>query len=168
MFARAGLLLVAVLCLGATECQLDEDGLGPEEPADFDTLQYDDGTDVKGDLSGITGKRLQVIRDINTFTEFWADHAAGFAPQPAQPEVAFGADMVVAAFMGQRTTGGYAVTVEDVRENNEFIVVEIELETPGDNCAPTQAVTQPHHVIVLPDSDLPVQFSESTVEGAAC
>ena len=167
MLGRAGLLLVMVLCLGATECRLDED-LGPEEPTDFDTLQYEDGTDVQGDTSGITAKRLEVIRDINTFTEFWSDHAAGRAPQPAQPEVAFGTDMIVAAFMGQRTTDGYAVTVEEVRENNDFIVIEIELETPGDNCAVTQSVTQPHHVIVLPDSDLPVQFSESTVEGAAC
>lgn len=168
MFARAGLLLVAVFCLGASDCRLDEDGLGPEDPTDFDTLQYEDGTDVKGDTSGITGKRLQVIRDINTFSEFWADHAAGFAPQPAQPAVTFGTDMVIAAFMGQRATDGYAVTIEDIRENNEFIVVEIELETPGDDCAVTQTVTQPHHVIVLPDSDLPVQFSESTVEAAAC
>lgn len=167
MFARAGLLLAAALCLGTTECRLDED-LGPEDPADFDTLQYEDGTDVKGDVSGITGKRLQVIRDINTFTDLWVDHAAGFAPQPAQPVVAFGTDMVVAAFMGERETDGYAVTIEDIRENNEFIVVEIELETPGDNCAVTQVLTQPHHVIVLPDSDLPVQFSESTVEAEAC
>lgn len=168
MFARAGLLLVAVLCLGATECQLDEEGLGPEDPTDFTTLEYGGGTDVRGDTSGITGKRLEVIRDINTFTEFWADHAAGFAPQPAQPNVAFGTDMIIAAFMGQRNTGGYAVTIEDIRENNEFIVVEIELETPGDGCVVEQVSTQPHHVIVLPDSDLPVQFSESTVEAEAC
>lgn len=167
MLARLGLVIVAVLCLGTTECRVDED-LGPEDPADFSTLEYTDGSDVKGDTSGITGKRLQVIRDIDTFTQFWAEHAAAFAPQPAQPTVAFGTDMVVAAFMGQRESGGYAVTIEDIRENNAFITVEIELETPGDDCVVDTAITQPHHVIVLPDSDLPVQFNESTVEAAAC
>ncbi|HEX6927756.1 MAG TPA: protease complex subunit PrcB family protein [Gammaproteobacteria bacterium] len=167
MFARTGMLVVAVLCLGATECSLDED-LGPEDPTDFETLEYDDGTEVKGDASGIASKQLLVIRDINAFTEFWADHAAGFAPQPAQPVVEFGTDMIIGAFMGERSTSGYKVTIEDVRENDVFIVVDIELETPGDNCATEQVVTQPHHVIVLPDSDLPVQFSESVVEAPEC
>ena len=79
------------------------------------------------------------------------DHAAGLSPQPTQPTVEFGTDMVIAAFMGSRSTGGYVITVEDVRENDEFIIVEIEMETPGSGCDVTDGVTQPHHMVVLPD-----------------
>ena len=167
MSPRYAFPFVVLLCLGATECQLDED-LGPEEDLAFDTLEYDDGTDVEGDNSGIVSKQLLVIRDEDTFTEFWADHTALMAPQPAQPDVDFGERMVIAAFLGQRSTGGYNIQVEDIRENDEFMIVEVEIETPGDNCTLTQAVTQPHHVVVLDDSDKPVQFSETTVEADAC
>ena len=169
MFARSGFLLVLALCLGSSECRLNEDDdLGTEEDLVFETLEYTNGADVQGDVSGIMGKRLLVIRDINEFTDMWSDHAAGRSPQPAQPTVAFGTDMVIAAFAGQRDTSGYSITIEEIRENDEFIVVEIEVETPGDNCAVTEAVTQPHHVVVIDDSDKPVQFSEATVEAAAC
>lgn len=167
MRLRYGLLPVFLLCLGATECRLDED-LGEEEDVTFDTLEYVNGGSVRGDSSGITGKRLLVIRDVDEFTEFWSDHVSILAPQPAQPDIDFEASMVIAAFAGERPSGGYAITIEDIRENNEFIIVEIEIETPGDNCATTQALTQPHHVVLIDDSDKPVQFSETTVKAPAC
>jgi len=167
MFARFGMLLVVTLCLGATECNLDDD-LGPEEDIVFETLEYTSGADVKGTNSGIKGKRLLVIRDTGEFTDFWADHVATLAPQPAQPDVEFETTMIIAAFAGERPTSGYSITIEDIRENDEFIIVEIEVETPGDNCETTQAVSQPHHVVTLDDSDKPVQFSEATVEAPAC
>ena len=167
MFLRHAWPLLLFFCLGATECQLDED-LGEETDLAFDTLEYVDGNDVEGDQSGIASKQLLVIRDADTFTDFWADHTALMAPQPAEPDVDFETDMVVAAFLGERATGGFSVQIEDVRENNDFIIVDVEIETPGDDCVLTQSVTQPHHVIVLEDSDKPVQFSETTVEADAC
>lgn len=168
MFRRIAWLLPVALCLGASECRVDDDDLGPEEDVTFETLEYANGDPVKGGASGIASKQLIVVRDIDVFTGLWSDHAVGIVPQPAQPTVAFGTDMVIAAFAGQRDTGGYGVTIEDIRENDEFIVVEIEIQTPGDNCEVTQATTQPHHMVVLDDSDKTVQFSETTVEGPAC
>lgn len=167
MRSRYGWLPVLFLCLGATECQLDED-LGEEKDVAFDTLEYVNGGSVNGDSSGISGKRLLVIRDVDEFSELWSDHVAILAPQPAQPDIDFETSMVVAAFAGERSSGGYAITIEDIRENNEFIIVEIGIETPGDNCATTQALTQPHHMVLLDDSDKPVQFNETTVEAPAC
>lgn len=160
--------LVLVLCMGATECRLNEDGLGEEEDVTFDTLEYESGADVKGTNSSINGKRLLVIRDADEFSEFWSDHTATMAPIPAEPDVDFETAMVIAAFAGERETGGYSITIEEIRENSEFMIVEVEIETPGDNCTTTQALTQAHHVVVLDDSDKPVQFSETTVEAPAC
>lgn len=156
-------LVPALLCLGATECR-NEGDLGEETDVAFETLDYTTGSPVKGTASGVTSKQLVVVRDIDAFTGLWMDHAAGLSPQPTQPTVEFGTDMVIAAFMGSRSTGGYVITVEDVRENDEFIIVEIEMETPGSGCDVTDGVTQPHHMVVLPDSDKPVQFSETTVD----
>lgn len=156
-------MLPVVLCLGATECR-NEDDLGEEETVTFETLEYTSGSPVKGTVSGVSSKQLIVIRDVDTFTETWSEHVAALAPQPAQPTVAFGTDMVIAAFMGERLTGGYTIVIEDVRENDEFLIVDIEMEMPGSNCDVSQSVTQPHHMVLLPDSDKPVQFSEVTVK----
>lgn len=159
--------LVLLMCMGATECSLDDD-LGEEQDVVFETLEDDSGRDVEGTNSSIQGKRLLVIRDADEFSEFWADHSATLAPIPVEPDVDFETSMIIAAYAGERETGGYTITIEDIRENDEFMIVEIEIETPGDNCATTQALTQPHHVVVLDDSDKPVQFSETTVEAQAC
>lgn len=167
MSVRYAWPLVLLLCLGATECRLDDD-LGEERDVVFETLEYENGADVKDTNSSIQGKRLLVIRDADEFSEFWTDHTATMAPIPAEPDVDFGISMVIAAFAGERETGGYSITVEEIRENDEFMIVEVEIETPGDNCPTTQALTQPHHVVVLDDSDKPVQFSETTVEAPAC
>lgn len=158
-----------VLCLGATECRwAEDDDLGPEEELGYEPLRYVDGSEVKGNTSGVRNAQLLVIRDINAFTDLWLAHAAGISPQPAQPEVTFGERMVIAAFAGERSTGGYTITVEEVRENNEFIAVEIEVRTPGRNCEVSQNVTRPHHMVVLDDSDKPVNFNQTTVRSDPC
>lgn len=167
MNARMLWPLPLLLCLGATECRLDDD-LGEEEDVAFETLEYTSGADVQGTNSSIRSKRLLVIRDADEFSEFWTEHTATQAPVPAEPDVNFETSMIIAAFAGERETGGYSITIDDIRENDEFMIVEVEIETPGDNCATTQALTQPHHVVVLDDSDKPVQFSETTVEAPAC
>lgn len=162
MKTRLFWLLPVLLCLGATECR-NEGDLGEETDVAFETLEYTGGDRVKGAISGVTSKQLIVVRDIDTFTDLWSAHAAGISPQPAQPTVEFGTDMVIAAFMGGRESDGFTITIQDVRENDEFMIVEIEMETPGSSCDPSTDDTQPHHMIVLPDSDKPVQFSETTV-----
>lgn len=170
MFRPVAFLAMLTLCLGASECRFNDDdaNVGEEEDVAFETLEYDDGTPAKGANSGVMSKRLVVVRDVNEFTELWNDHAANVIPQPALPDVDFGTDMVIGAFMGQQPTGGYAIEIEEIRENDAFMVVEVEMQTPGDNCVLTQATTQPFHIVLVPDTELPVQFSESTVEAAAC
>lgn len=160
-------LLPFLLCLGATKCNTDAD-LGPETDVAFETLEYIDGNNVQGDFSGIVGKRLEVVRDVDAFTQLWSDHAANRTPVPEQPDVAFGTDMVIAVFAGQQATGGYSITVDDIRENDEFIIVDVEVETPGKDCVVSQAQTQPHHFVVLDDSDKVVEFNETVVQAADC
>lgn len=161
------LAVVLLFCLGATECRLDED-LGEEEILDFDTLNYVDGSTAQGDVSGISSAQLVVVRDEDSFAELWERHAAGFSIPPERPVVEFGERMVIAAFAGTRSTAGYSIAIEEIRENNEFINVDVETRTPGDGCNPTDGITQPYHMVVLDDSDTPVNFNQSTVEASAC
>src|SRR5690606_39734269 len=54
--------------------------------------------------------------------------------------------------------------VEEIRENDEFINVDVETRTPGNGCDVAERETQPFHIVVLDDSDAPVNFNQSTVK----
>jgi len=158
---------VLLFCLGAEECRFEDD-LGEERILDFETLNNVDGSRAQGDTSGIGSAQLVVIRDEDSFAELWERHAAGFTNPPARPDVEFGERMLIAAFAGTRPTTGYSITVEEIRENDEFINVDVETRTPGNGCDVAERETQPFHIVVLDDSDAPVNFNQSTVKGSAC
>lgn len=159
-------ILPVLLVLALAACQEVSNESGDSITAT--TLQYNDGSDVKGDTSGIVGKRLQVVSDSSEFASLWDEHVAAFSPMPAQPAVDFGNRMVVAAFSGQRRSTGYEVTIGEVTEFDEFVDVIINHESPGENCATNPVLTQPHHMVVLDATDKPVVFTEIFTRADAC
>lgn len=169
MMNRLTLLSFLALCLPAflAGCNATDDP-GSGDDLAFATLEYTNGTDVKGEASGIVGKRLQVVRDSDEFSTLWAEHVAVFAPMPAQPVVDFSTRMVVAVFSGRRPSGGYSATVTRIAEYEDFVDVVVELESPGDGCTTAAMVTHPHHMVTVPARDKPVVFTEVFTEAPAC
>lgn len=67
------------------------------------------------------------------------------------PKVDWSKEMVLAAFMGARRTGGYEVKIERVvfgTEPGELYAIYKET-VPGAGDATTQAITHPSHVVVV-------------------
>lgn len=163
MISRFLLFVAIVSLLG---CNAEDPG--PGEPLTPTSLEYTDGSPVKGDNSGVGGKRLQVVRDSAEFSGLWSEHVAAFSPMPAQPAVDFSSRLVVAAFAGRQPSGGYSMTVETVREYPEFVDVLVEFTTPGDGCAVPSVITEPHHLVTLPARDKPVVFTEVQRKADPC
>lgn len=164
---RLAILAVAVtLAACNSESSQETSSDDPDKTLIAGTLKYPagsdhpDGTLVQGHYSGVTDKRLTVIRNINDFSELWYEHTSIVSPQPAQPEVAFGSEMVVAAFAGTKPTGGYSLEITSIDEYEQRIDVTVELGRPGDDCVTTQAETHPYHMVAIPDSDKSVMFNE--------
>lgn len=159
-----GLLLLPLLLLLAanTNCRYDDD-LGVEHDVDFETLRLADGTELKGTTSGIVSHQLTVVRNAGEFTGLWEKHIEPFSPAPEEPGVNFDTDMVIAVFAGEQASGGYAIEVMNVRENDEFMMVDVEFTRPGETCIVTQALTQPFHFVVLEADDKPMNFDETTL-----
>jgi hypothetical protein len=78
-------------------------------------------------------------------------------PMPP-PDVDFKKEMVLAVFMGERYTGGYAVEIKDAVEDKGKLVVTVVERSPGPADIVTQAITNPFHVAVVKRSTLPVQW----------
>jgi hypothetical protein len=120
-----------------------------------------------GQSSGIVSERLEVIRDQAEFTELWLIHANVFSPAPDQPEINFDQDMLVAAFLGERVTGGFSIAITEVQEREDSLLVRVRITLPGRNCLVAQAFSQPHQLVTVPRSEKMVVFT-TEVERVDC
>lgn len=64
---------------------------------------------------------------------------------PAMPEVDWDREWVAAAFMGQRPTGGYRITMEDVRVAGREVRILVHSREPGPTDVVTMVITYPSH-----------------------
>lgn len=78
------------------------------------------------------------------------------------PDVDFSKYMVVAAFLGARSTSGYSITITGVKETDSEILVTIQTTIPGPSCNPESAKSSPVHIVRLPKSDKTVTFISAT------
>jgi hypothetical protein len=97
-----------------------------------------------GDYSGCDAAADQLISTPAQWATFWSGLHAGQGSEPARPVVDFSTHSVLASCLGERPTGGYRAHITEVRATGEVRVRETQ---PGANCAVTEALTQPYHVI---------------------
>jgi PrcB C-terminal len=98
--------------------------------------------------TGIGESRRLVIREANTWDQFWSELGVG-----ERPSVDFTRDVVVAVAAGQRPTGGYEIAVNRITQTNGELTVEVVERTPSPNCVTTASLTQPVDVVVVPAAD---------------
>lgn len=108
-----------------------------------------------------------VITDAASWTRFWGS----LAPDPAAsmggpPAVDFSTNMVIAAVMPLRTSGGYRIEIEKVTEWADRIEAQVVSYAPGPDCATTAIVTRPFDVVQVPRRDKRVTFVERSVVGS--
>ncbi len=94
--------------------------------------------------SGIDEARRMVIRDANTWDQFWSELGAG-----DRPDVDFTQNVVVAVAAGQRSSGGHEIAVDRITQTDEQLTIEVVETTPGPNCITTSVVTRPADVVVV-------------------
>ena len=116
--------------------------------------------------SGVTEAQNFVIRDATSWNDLWQRIYVGQTPTPPLPTVDFTQEMVVAAAMGGRPTGGYDIVLTDATQNSTGIVIAVRASSPGAHCFTTRALTQPVDVARLAKSDASVRFevTQQTVD----
>lgn len=104
------------------------------------------------DLGCVTGQE----RGRGTQEGTWmATDPSGFQPLWSEscsneeiPDVDFGEEQVVAYFWGEKSTGGYILEVQEVKDGSPHQIL-IERITPGEDCATTAALTYPGIVLAI-------------------
>ena len=113
--------------------------------------------------SGISQAQNFVIRDAGAWSALWQRIYAGQTPVPPLPGVDFNTQIVVAAALGGRPTGGYDIVLTQAAIDSAGVVIGVRASSPGASCFVTQAFTHPIDLARLAKTDAPVRFAETQV-----
>lgn len=121
-----------------------------EIPAGATQVTFEPIDEISSPMSAIINRRRIVIRDAETWMVFWAEFVARVEPRPDPPSVDFSTQMVIAATMGQRTSGGYTISVEEVAEKDGTLYAAVQEVMPGVQCITTDVMTAPAVAVMVP------------------
>jgi hypothetical protein len=121
-------------------------------PATLAVTKLEDGTDSK-----FTEAKQQVLKTKAEFEAFWAKHD----DVKAAPSVDFDKDMVLAVFVGEKSTGGYTVAITGAVEKGDGIEVTYKVSAPEPGGMNIQVLTYPYVFATIPRSTKTVKFTEA-------
>ncbi len=98
---------------------------------------------ARASSTGIEEPRRTIVRTEAQWRELWGELAARVIPPSEPPAVDFDRRMVIVAAMGRRPTGGYSISIEEVRATADSLHVSVVETSPGPGCLTTQALTAP-------------------------
>ncbi|HEV2764605.1 MAG TPA: DUF885 family protein, partial [Pyrinomonadaceae bacterium] len=100
-----------------------------------------------GQMSGYEGGRtVELITDEAGWRRVWSLIGNG-APLP---EVNFNTRAVVVVFQGQKPTGGYGVSIEEIRRAGTVLAVQVNERRPGAGDVTIQVITSPFVAASIP------------------
>jgi hypothetical protein len=102
------------------------------------------------------------IKDADQFADFWKMLYGGGGP--AMPSIDFGSQEVVAVFDGSHSTGGYAISVSAVADQDAVRTVSITHAAPAADCSVTESVTSPFEIIALPKTAFSFKHEDVSTE----
>lgn len=109
----------------------------------------------QGAHSGLQQPSHAVLRTWEQWATLWAQHVG---PSAVPPSVDFSTEMVIAVFIGRRSTAGYEVEITQVLLTDQGLRVTYRERTPPAGALVRPVLTAPFHIIRLPRSDLPVDM----------
>jgi hypothetical protein len=108
--------------------------------------------------SGVLAPVNVVVRDAAGWSALWQTIHATIDPMPPLPDVDFGQEMIVAAALGTRNSGGFNVLLTQANEDSGGVEIQVLETSPGADCFNTQALTQPIDLGRIERRDGPVRF----------
>eukprot|EP00435_Cladocopium_sp_Y103_P036427 s1937_g9.t1 len=119
-------------------------------PVGFETL-------LAGTFSGIDESIKKVIESKADLADLWTRHFSRQSSPDPLPEINFEEEVVVCVFAGVQGSGGYSISVKSIEDTDER-KIGVEFICPGARTITICAMTQPHHIIRMPKTSLPVSF----------
>jgi uncharacterized protein (DUF885 family) len=135
--------IVRLAMLGATGGNVDSHNtLEPQRTIDFTVL-------ATGYNSGYKGVRsVQLITNQNDWESAWRLNNRG--AQGPMPEVNFTTRAVVIVYQGLKNTGGYGISISEIRREGASLIVRVNEQSPKPGDFVTEALTSPFVAVSIP------------------
>lgn len=135
------LLIVVIMLLGA--CKSSQPTANGENPD-----QNVAGIEVidSGANGAMLEKKQVLISDEDAWKTLWENTHANKSPMPPLPKVDWNNYRLVAAFMGQRPSGGYTVSIENVEIKGKYAELTVVHGKPGASCFVPMVLSQPYTI----------------------
>ncbi|SRR6266851_9303655 len=91
----------------------------------------------------------------------WQTATNEAAPIVPTPEVDFSKNIVLVASLGCKSSGGYKVEIESIKENQSELSVNVKATDAGSHCAVTAARTNPTIQVLIPQTAKKIKFNIS-------
>src|SRR5512139_1759388 len=122
---------------------------GPAENAQPIEVRTLPSAEAYRSFGGLATRARLVIRDAASWSNLWQQMTRTSQPRPPVPAVDFASDVVIVAAMGTKSSGGYAIRIDDVRVADGDAWIAVTEESPGSGCATTAVLTAPVAVAVV-------------------
>ena len=107
---------------------------------------------LDGTYSAIEEKREVLLNNNDDYQKLMTEVYKNLDQMPRIPVVDFNKNSVVAVFIGNRSNGGFMVSIDSITEGKN-LTVNITETTPGSNCMVTDAITRPFSLVKIPKTD---------------
>lgn len=107
---------------------------------------------ASGVHSGVMQQEIHDLHNVKDFQAWWNKAYSSYATVPALPAVDFTKDMVVAAFLGEKSHGGFTMRIVKADQTADAYNVDIDVSIPGSTCHAVQMKTEPFLFVAVPDN----------------
>lgn len=115
---------------------------------------------ISSQMGGFTTPQIWVIKEPKALSEVYGQINRTRKPGFKIPKVDLSKETIVAIFMGEKTSGGYAVTVKEVKERAGKIVVDVIETTPKTSDMVVTVITQPFCIIKVNNASKNMVFEK--------
>lgn len=123
-----------------------------EQPVPFATL-------ARGNYCAVTKPQDHIIQSQAELQKFWKKLDL---VEQKMPPIDFNAQTVLAIFMGEQTSGGYAIRIDRIVRTPKSIIVMVRKILPAKDEQVSMALSQPYILVSIPHTDLPIKFEYKT------
>jgi uncharacterized protein (DUF885 family) len=139
--------IIRMAMLGETNASGNEDGASEQEQqrtVDFSVLATGYNSRYEG------GRALQLVTNQSDWVSAWG--LIGRGSSGPMPEVNFNTRSVIIAYQGRKNTGGYGISINEIRREGTALVVRAIEQSPKPGDFVTEALTSPFVAVSIPRS----------------
>ncbi len=123
-----------------------------------DTITFE--TLAEDFYGGMTDSKFIVIKDETTLNEIYKLINKNKSPGIKIPIINFEKETVLVLFLGEKSSGGHSISVEQILDENEKVTVKYKVTLPKLGEMVTTVMTQPYCIIKIPKTLKEVVFKK--------